>query len=76
MNVCAFSSCIWGLGIELLQFWDKLQNSLNSGCACLNSALWLLFCSFLKQQFLLGEAAMMYLEPEQASVWPSQCRCY
>jgi hypothetical protein len=32
--------------------------------------------SFLKQQFLLGEAAMMYLEPEHASVWPSQCRCY
>ncbi|KAH9570125.1 hypothetical protein CY35_02G024100 [Sphagnum magellanicum] len=32
--------------------------------------------SFLKQQFLLGKAAMMYLEPEYASVCPSQCRCY
>ncbi len=70
------NSCVWGCGIELLQFWDKLQNSLNSGCVCLNSSSWLLFCSFLKQQFLLGEAAMMYLEPEYASVWPSQCRCY
>jgi hypothetical protein len=76
MDVFAFSLSPLASGDMELQFWDKLHNSWNSGRACLNSSSWLLFCSFLKQQFLLGEAAMMYLEPEHASVWPSQCRCY